>query len=331
MDTKLMEKLQKVLNLARNAGTEEEAATAAAILQKMLTEHNLSIADLERRGSHAAPAAVEQGYDLGKAAFRWKLDLARAIAHSYYCLPMIDGSRKTVSFIGRPDNVESLRMLYGWLIGQVQQIARTERQVHHESTGEHVDPLRWQIHFGTGCVERLATRLDDLRKRNNEDVARNEFGDVVALALHHDTENQDFLERVHGYRTDGKLTKRQQERQDRIDEEQRAKAEWLARDPEGYYAAYPGERPEALAQRQAERAAMMAKWRKEEEKREKRNAARRARYMPRGREREYDPEDDRRDEQAYRARESGRAAAEKINLQPFLSGDVPVDAKKRMK
>lgn len=122
-----IDKLQKVLALTKSPN-EFEAQAAADILAKLLKAHNLDMADLEARGTEAAPGVEERGHDLGKAAFQWKLDLARYIANFYYCEAIVFADKSLV-FIGRPDNVQSLQMLYGWLIDQIKRIATEERKV----------------------------------------------------------------------------------------------------------------------------------------------------------------------------------------------------------
>lgn len=325
MDARLMQKLQKVMALAKS-GVEGEAQAAASILAKLLQEHNLSVADLEKKGAHA-PSVAEQGHDLGKAAFRWKLDLAEAIAGFYYCLPMVDRASKTVAFVGRPDNVESLILLYKWLMDQVAQVAREERRRHFDTTGEHVDPLRWQINFGVGAVRRLSDRLSEEKTRRTEDMSRNDLGEVTALVLHHDTENQDHLERTRGYRTDGQQTQKERERSEKYAKQD---AEWqalLKSDPQKAYLFRPWERPETEEQIAA-RAAQQAKEQAEIDKREARNAARRARYEPKERYNSAEAEERKQREydQSRAARRSGEDAAGRINLQPFLNGQVPTDA-----
>src|SRR2546423_3993388 len=121
MDTKLLDRLRKILALTESP-VEGEAQAAAMKLQELLTEHNLSIADLEKRG-HQAPPVGESAHDLGKAGFTWKLDLAETIADHYFCHAIVSRYRKTVSFVGRPDNVDSLQMLYTWVIDQIKRIS----------------------------------------------------------------------------------------------------------------------------------------------------------------------------------------------------------------
>lgn len=295
-----------------NGCSEAEAASAAGILQELLTRHNLSMADLEARGSAAKPNVGEQGHDLGKAAFRWKLDLAEAVADHFYCHGLVDRTAKTVKFVGRPDNVESLLMLYAWLIEQIKQISSAERKVHIERTGEHVDPLRWQVNFGVGCVSRLGTRLGEMKAKAAQDMARNSQGDVVGLTLHHKSEVSDYLETKYGFRTDGAKTARAK----KWEEEYAKEMEWKKRDPEGYYTAKPWLRPtvktpEELAKDEAEREKAAKKW-----------DAKWQRKVDRERNRVVSEEEKRRNEQGYEARQAGREAAAKINLQPFLKGTV---------
>jgi hypothetical protein len=322
-DIKLMDKLRKILALT-NSPIENEATAAAEHLHRLLTAHNLSMADLEAKGGHHSPGVMKGAYDLGKAAFKWKLELADRIAEFYYCHPLIDNDSKTVAFVGRKDNVESLTMLYGWVIDQIKRLATEARRAHFDATHEHIDPLRWQLGFGEGAVRRLAVRLKEQRAREQEDAAaeaeRVGKNMLMVMADARNTEISDWLEAQGLDRIDGKLTKAQQEAEKRWAEwreerarDQREKEELLASDPVEYYRLYPWEHPDAIAKEQRAR-----------EAKERRNARRRASYEPRGRYRSYEKEDEdeRRDDQAWRARESGKQHADRINLQPFITGEV---------
>ena len=245
-------------------------------------------------------------------------------------MPIINRTSKTVAFVGRPDNVESLTMLYAWLIQQVQMVAREERRVYVEKTGEHMDPLRWQVNFGVGAVERLSTRLEEEKAKQTEEMARNDMGDVVGLAIRRDSENSDYLEKKYGYRVDGRETERERKWREKREAEQRQREEWKARDPKGYFARYPNEDPANAERVAAEKKLEDEKWWKEYRQKERRNAKRRENYTRSWREPRYDPEAERKEEQAERARRTGRTAADKINLKPFLTGDVAASTDKQM-
>lgn len=298
VDAKLVDKLRKILALT-NSPEEHEAAAAAEHLQRLLTQHNLDIADLEQRGAATKPGVVKGAHDLGKAAFTWKLNLAEVVAEYYFVHPLVDRKAKTVVFIGRPDNVDSMKMLYEWLMEQTKAISASERRAHIAKTGEHIDPLRWQVNFGLGVVSRLGQRLHELSKRRAADVTEH------ALVLSHKSEISDWLEANGLWRIDGretaaaKASREQWERYTKDKDELKAACE-AAGDMEP-------ETPEQLAARaEADRKA---------EAKAARNAKRRTGRTSIAR---YDPEQARKDEQGWNARQAGRDSADKINLEPFL-------------
>lgn len=304
----LIEKMQKILALT-DSPHEGEAQTAATMLQRLLTEHNLSMADLEKRGG-SRPDIMELGHDLGKAAFNWKLDLATVIADHYFCFPVVNHHRKTVVFVGRPDNVESLDMLYGWLMEQIKRIAREERR----KESMHIDPLRWQVNFGAGAVSRLRERLQELREAQAANVTE------TGLVVSHQSEISDFFEDKYGYREDGKQTKQARERHEAWAEaateaREQKETDREEMDDEAFFAKYPEEDPEV-------RAAKEARWAKEDEKDEKRrerNAQRRrGRYQ-----RPISDEELTKIDQQHDATIAGFSAADQVNLTPFIEGDDP--------
>lgn len=324
MDAKLIERLKKLLNVAnaqagagatdqQRAGTEAEAAAAMEMLQSLLKKHNLDIAMLESKGSSAKPGVVEQGHDLGKAAFKWKLNLADVLADHFYCVSLTDHSTKTVRFAGRPDNIESLQMLYRWLIEQIKVLSAEDRKNHQEATGEHVDPLRWQVNFGLGVVHRLSDRLAAIKTKMEKEAEREqqqgqtqgESTALVRVQQDHERELNDWLEETHGYRTDGKPTKREIEMDNKLRLIRQQDAELLKDDPDAYYAKYPWRHPDHIAR---------------ERKKAERAERRRAKYIPKNRYQEWSPERERREEQAGQARSAGRKAGDRVNLTPFIGG-----------
>lgn len=320
LDDRLIAKLRAIL--ARTQSPEEgEAATAMEMLQRFLLQHNLSVADLESKGQQAKAKVTERGIDLGKAAFTWKLDLAESIAEHYFCVGIVnryDKTKKaTITFIGRPDNVESLNMLYNWVMEQIKRLAAESRKLHQVENGQHIDPLRWQVNFGSGCVARLMDRLGTAKA--------NADANTTSLVIHHMSEISDYTEEKYDRRYDGEDTEKQKkrnayweayyERRDQERAEQKAKdQEWLDRDPVGYYEEHPDRHPREIERRTKEAA-----------RREARNQRRRENYVPRGRwssSRNADKE-----EQGYTAHQAGRAAGDKVNLEPFLTGKVAGDGK----
>jgi hypothetical protein len=293
----LLETLRKLLALTTSP-VEGEAQAAAFKLQELLTKHNLEVADLETRGAKK-PGIEREGFDLGKAAFTWKLNLAETMADHYFCYALVNRYAKTVQYIGRPDNVKAMTMLYGWVIDQIKAISAEERKKHQQETGEHIDPLRWQVNFGLGAVSRLGQRLEQIRR----DMAAS----TTALAISHQAEISDYLEEQYGYRTDGRKTKQHEEWEKRWEkrwkEQQEADEALLRDDPDAYYAKYPHRTPEA---QEAQRKADEKRW-------NRRRASARGRAY-----REETPEEERKRWQGEKANRAGNHAADRVNLQPFL-------------
>lgn len=326
MNDALIEKLRKVMALTTSP-SEGEAQAATAMLARLLKQHNLDVADLEKAGQ-AKPGVEETKIDLGKSAWAWKIQLAKILADHFFCIAL--ERNKNPVFVGRPDNVASLQMLYTWLIGQVQEIARTERRTHHQTTGEHVDPLRWQLHFGLGAVGRLGERLAERRTAEASKAG-------TALVVSHATETSDYLEKRYGFRTDGRKTAKEQAEEVRRNQSMaRWRQEDAARDAlkarceaagdmEPYYTANPWMRPAAPkteAEIRAE-AKADAKRAKENDAWVRRERAKRERAAETEWRRSQSPEAHRRRAQAEQASDAGERAAERVNLEPFIECENP--------
>ena len=85
---RVVERVRKLLERARagGAGSEVEAAQAAAMAQELLLKHNLDAAEVEASGLSDARERVKE--DAGEAAggnFRWRRELAEQVASSCFC------------------------------------------------------------------------------------------------------------------------------------------------------------------------------------------------------------------------------------------------------
>lgn len=307
----LVDKLQKILALTKSP-VEGEASAAVAMLTKLLAKHNLDMADLESSGKAEAPKVGREAFDGGKGkTVRYRLDLAEVLAKHFFCYPMLDYTSGSVVFIGRPENTDSLKMLYAWLLKQIWRISTEE----HAKVGSMIHGKRWHAGFGEGIVDRLGERLKAIRDAQTTDVTMN------ALVVHHDTEISDWMEENYGIRVDGRMTAKDRARAE-------ADAELLATDPEAYYRKYPWQLPltdEQKAEQDARREASWAEFDKRSEAARKRAETRRQKYG--STQTEWDKYERRQD--LRRAQSAGYEAGDRVNLQPFLAGSSdPVTTQK---
>lgn len=294
---KLLTKLRQILAMTKSPN-ENEAAVAASMLQKFLTDYNMEIADLEDKGQ-AKSKVGKNDFDLGKAVYiwTWKIQLAEGLARHFYCVALNQYGTNNLSFVGRPENVEALKMLFNWLIDQIKRLATAERKARPSAANIH--PMRWQMSFGEGVVPRLMERLQELR----EEQAASYEG-TQELVLHHDAELSDWLEANGKRRIDGQKTKSQIENEARWEAYNKEKADLLESDPVAYYKKFPNETPEAKAAAE-----------KRFQTRLKRSAAARNSAWNRGTSWKTSMMESDKDT-AYTA---GRNSADKVNLQPFLN------------
>ena len=329
--SQLVEKLRKVMALM-DSPNEGEAQAAAAHLARLLEKHNLEVADLEAEGQDKAPVEVADQADisnnpLNDSTVAWKCDLARAVAEHFYCYADVPYGDYRVRFIGRRENLDSLHLLYEWFIKQIKRLAKEERRVHLETTGEDIPGIRWQIAFADGCIRRLGERLFEERERH---ATKESTGLVVS----HTSEVNDWMEDNWGFRRDGRKTEKQEKREQEYKGLIAKKAELLAADPGEYYRQYPSEHPDAVADQEFQSELR----RKKEAAQDRRNEGRRRRYREAreglrdlagvdmgtfggdqyGRPTDWEAED-----QKDAANAAGYRKGDDVNLRPHLDGDAP--------
>ena len=91
-NTKIAERIQKLLNLADGTHSEEEANSAIAKVEILLAEYNLSMVDVDTQGHSAKMGAKEEETKREKsnlkqfAMYEYQQNLFQAIAKANFCL-----------------------------------------------------------------------------------------------------------------------------------------------------------------------------------------------------------------------------------------------------
>src|SRR4051812_48343500 len=86
----VINRIQKLMALTEGRGaTEAEAALAASHVQRLLAEHNLSMAHIEASGgSSGADGKRERTGVNRKQVYKWQRELMAALAELNYCKPL---------------------------------------------------------------------------------------------------------------------------------------------------------------------------------------------------------------------------------------------------
>jgi len=120
----LIEKIQKLLNQAEGEGrigNQAAAESFAAKANQLLIDHNLSkseIDDFEAVGKDPVTQTSEEeriAYGLSKSDGTWEEDLIVVLARHNMCSVVFYTYAKKACVIGRADNIEVVRYMYGVL------------------------------------------------------------------------------------------------------------------------------------------------------------------------------------------------------------------------
>lgn len=164
IDIKVVQRIHKLLNLARDGGaTEAEASLAMEHAQRMMAEHNLSIATLEQSGGGSADVRLKDRNDKN-LMYPWKRQLLDTIANVNFCFLSIryESTRsgqqiaKGYDIIGRASNVAAVKNMFEYLLATIERLVVAE-----VGTSPQDRYTRYSHSFRLGCSGRLRERLTE--------------------------------------------------------------------------------------------------------------------------------------------------------------------------
>jgi hypothetical protein len=222
INEKILARLSKMMVVTTaNGATEAEASSAAEMIQDILQEYNLSMAQLEAFNPNETATVSREKLISGqdrRALYQWQRDLMGALADCNFCLhqvrkvnvPWKNGKRKmfdkaTISWVncerqnqhmlvGRQINVDTTIRTYDYLVSTMYALVKEQG---------YPAPTRNWVAFMEGAVSRLCHRLHE-RRRDAElasmeakrAVMSNGSGTELVLSDVYGTEsdqNNDFL------------------------------------------------------------------------------------------------------------------------------------------
>ena len=152
--TPIIEKIKKLLALA-NSSNEFEAALAAAHAQRLLSAHNLAMADIE--GSHKPDKADKIEIEATKTLPKWFRHLSAGVSNAFDCQVIHQPSKGTMSFIGVGADAHIAAYTFTYLVRTVKKLCSTYMKSHvsHRITGRNRELLRQSYYLG------LVTTIND--------------------------------------------------------------------------------------------------------------------------------------------------------------------------
>jgi Protein of unknown function (DUF2786) len=196
IDPKVIDRVQKLLNLARDGGaTEGEAAAAMERAEAIMHSNNLSMAMIEASGGHAVEKRLKDAFQ-GRAAFRWQHWLMRDIAEATFCHVIPVNTTAKIRYgatrrmqtgyelIGRISNVTAARQMFDYL-------NETIARLRKEYGGSNRDGALFAEGVAARLQERIKSRHRELLRQQKEEArkqteaaaARRASGDNSGFAL----------------------------------------------------------------------------------------------------------------------------------------------------
>lgn len=201
----IIDKIQALLAKTPARGASEaEATEALKMAQRLLTKHNLTMAEVEAQGGKGGSPVTGGAL---KTTTEWQMFLAGAIAkHMFVSVVRSWGMYNTrggvehgpiLCFIGRLDNVRVVAELYRWVEPQ---FVRIPREAALAEGRELKRSVKWIRSFRMGMMVRVNDRL---REAAAEDAAQDVR--VTALVVRHDDENLAYQKERFGYLEDAEV------------------------------------------------------------------------------------------------------------------------------
>jgi hypothetical protein len=152
----IIEKIKKLLALA-NSSNEHEAALAASHAQRLLSEHNLAMADIEAANKPDKADRVET--TLSKTLPKWLRHLSAGVSSAFDCRTVHYPSTGKMTFIGVGADVQIAAYTFVYLNRTVRRLCGSymKHNVSPALANRHSELMRQSYYLG--AVSTITTRL----------------------------------------------------------------------------------------------------------------------------------------------------------------------------
>jgi hypothetical protein len=209
---RVLSKIRKLQALSESPNA-NEAASAAAKIQDMLFQHNLTLADVPGEDTDSRKYIMEP-YNLMQVAsldtnMVWRRQMLNSIAQFNFCRTIISHKTKArkgavneaVCIIGRKENIEVVEYLYEYLVSEIYRLGEIEWNTRG-FISSRVPRKQYLNSFYMGCVSAVHHTLS-ARHKTQADATVGSTALVRQVEVELDTAVNEFFNNV----TSGKRVK----------------------------------------------------------------------------------------------------------------------------
>lgn len=199
---KKLRKLQKMYNGAKAINSEGEAQAAAAAIQRILLEYNIT---MEEVGVEKDKNVIEQerwsGFTYKSIGGWWESRLVNVLCKFNFCRCFCVGaSYKTLFIVGTEENRKQVQWFREFLSEKFVELSKKAYKEYLDKflsdpwnvNSKPMSKDKYQRSFLVGCAVGLENKLEEERERDKQDQ---EIGNkVTALVLRKDQELQQWVD-----------------------------------------------------------------------------------------------------------------------------------------
>lgn len=202
---KVLRKLAKLKNLyegAKKINSEGEANNAAVLIQKLLTEYNLTMDEIETDDDKKSDLIHERlsGYEYKSIGGYWELMLTQVVCDYNFCRCFKYGnSYKNLLIIGSKDNVENCKWLVKFLKETFVKLSNVRYKEYCENNMMLKQPTKdkFQRSYLIGCAQGLRVKFEE-EKEERERAEKEKASRITALAVRNNEAVNKYVEQQWG-------------------------------------------------------------------------------------------------------------------------------------
>jgi hypothetical protein len=158
----VIEKIKKLLALA-DSSNEHEAALAASHAQRMLSEHNLAMADID--ASHQSSKADTIETTISKSLPKWLRQLTAGVSSAFDCQAVHHPTTGKMTFIGVGADLKVAVYTFTYLDRTVRMLCGSFMKQYAKDaiTNRHRELMRQSYYLG--AVSTITTRLREQKRK----------------------------------------------------------------------------------------------------------------------------------------------------------------------
>jgi len=164
MDTKVVEKIQKLLALSESSN-EHEAQASLLKAQELLVKHKLSLREVKDFKVYNS-AIKEKISAVSFTKAKWKANLAKLIADNFGCYHYFKSRRShTITFFGREEDITVCNIVLEYAVDC---ISSSVRRLRYQYLKEGYTTRGLENDYALGFIGGLSKKFEEQKRANQE-------------------------------------------------------------------------------------------------------------------------------------------------------------------